>query len=347
MLHLGHISVSTYHFNKKKQNNHNGKGLHPRNLHRQGYDFSSLVKGYPPLAPHVQINAHGNLSIEFADSMAVKMLNAALLKQHYNIINWNIPEGALCPPIPGRVDYIHYIAELLGISVPTANLTPTQPKIHLLDIGTGANGIYPLLACQIYNWHCVGSDINTRSLENVALIIANNATLKDRFTLRTQLDKSHIFDGIIQPGEFFDVSVCNPPFHASQDEALKASLRKLNNLARNSDENIATHTHRTNAINNASSTTLNFGGSATELWCKGGERAFLKKLIKESQVFSTQCRWFTCLVSKIDNVKPSMKLIRKLGASDIREIEMQQGNKITRILAWTFITQKNINKNHT
>ena len=64
---------------------------------------------------------------------------------------------------------------------------------------------------------------------------------------------------------------------------------------------------------------------------------FLKKLIKESQVFSTQCRWFTCLVSKIDNVKPAKKLIRKLGAIDVREIEMKQGNKITRILAWTFI----------
>lgn len=273
----------------------------------------------------MELNGHGNLSIAFADPLAVKALNAALLKRYYNIANWDIPEDALCPPIPGRVDYIHYVAELLGVVEPTANQTNTQPKVALLDIGTGANGIYPLLACQIYGWHCVGSDINTQSLENVATIIAKNPELEGRYALRRQHDKHHIFEGIIQGGEFFDVSVCNPPFHASQDEALKGSQRKLKNLARNRGEQTTTPS------------TLNFGGLEAELWCKGGEQMFLKKLIKESQMFSAQCRWFTSLVSKIDNVKPAKKMIRKLGAVDIREIEMKQGNKITRILAWTFI----------
>jgi len=135
------------------------------------------------------------------------------------------------------------------------------------------------------------------------------------------------FEGIIQPGEFFDVSVCNPPFHGSLDEALKGSLRKLNNLARNRGEQNAT----------TQSPTLNFGGLGAELWCKGGEQLFLKKLIRESQTYSTQCRWFSSLVSKADNVKPAKKLIGKLGAVDSREIEMRQGNKVTRVLAWTFM----------
>ncbi|SHK61758.1 23S rRNA m(6)A-1618 methyltransferase [Marinobacter antarcticus] len=331
--------MSTRHRTKKDQSRPNSKGLHPRNIHNQGYDFSSLIKSYPPLAPYVKKNAHDNLSIEFSDRLSVKALNVALLKRYYDIINWDIPEDALCPPIPGRVDYIHYIADLLGFDESTANLANAQTKITMLDIGTGANGIYPLLACQIYGWHCVGSDINTQSLENVASIIANNPTLKDCFELRTQHDKNHIFDGIIKAGEFFDVSVCNPPFHASQDEALKGNQRKLNNLARNRGEKRTMRLNKNDAIKNSKPTspTLNFGGLETELWCKGGERMFLKKLIKESQVYSTQCRWFTSLVSKIENVKPAKKLIRKLGAIDIREIEMKQGNKITRILAWTFI----------
>lgn len=296
------------------------KGLHPKNLHNQGYDFPALVKSHPALAPYVKPNAHGTLSIDFADPLAVKTLNAALLNRYYNIVDWDIPEGALCPPIPGRADYIHYMADLIGLG-------HEQPSIKLLDIGTGANGIYPLLACQIYGWECVGSDINTQSLENVATIINHNPTLKDRFTLRTQHDKNHIFEGIIQPGEFFDVSVCNPPFHASLDEALKGNQRKLNNLARSRGEQKA----------KTQSPTLNFGGLGAELWCKGGEQLFLKKLIRESQAYSTQCRWFSSLVSKADNVKPAKKLIRKLGAVDSREIEMNQGNKITRILAWTFM----------
>ena len=271
-------------------------------------------------------NAHGALSIDFADPLAVKALNAALLKGYYQITGWDIPDEALCPPIPGRADYIHYIAELLGIDDPSTPQSKIPAPITLLDIGTGANGIYPLLACQIYGWQCVGSDINTQSLENVAAIIHSNPTLKGRFTLRTQHDKHHIFDGIIHEGEFFDVSVCNPPFHASPEEALKSSQRKLRNLARNRGDKPGTQ-----------SPTLNFGGAGEELWCKGGERLFLKKMIKESRVFSSQCRWFTSLIANIDHVKPAKKWLQKLGATDIREIEMIQGHKITRILAWTFI----------
>ncbi|WP_036190312.1 23S rRNA (adenine(1618)-N(6))-methyltransferase RlmF [Marinobacter lipolyticus] len=319
--------MSTLHRRKRSQTKPVRKGLHPRNLHNQGYDFPALVKSHPALAPHVKPNAHGDLSIDFADPLAVKALNAALLNRYYNIVDWDIPDGALCPPIPGRADYIHYMADLLGLGGPELE----QPNVKLLDIGTGANGIYPLLACQIYGWQCVGSDINAQSLENVATIIANNPTLKGRFTLRTQPDKHHIFEGIIQTGEFFDVSVCNPPFHASLDDALKGNQLKRNNLARSRGEQRGEQKAKTD------SPTLNFGGLGAELWCKGGEQLFLKKLIRESQVYSTQCRWFTSLVSKADNVKPAKKLIHKLGAVDSREIEMKQGNKITRVLAWTFI----------
>lgn len=330
------MSTNTPDKNKKTQSHH--KHLHPRNLHNNGYDFPALIKSYSPLSSFVKANLHGNTSIDFADPKAVKALNAAILKKHYHINDWNIPEGALCPPIPGRVDYIHYIAELLGIDEPAVNCIDNNAsgaatkkrKIKMLDIGTGANGIYPLLACKIYGWHCVGSDINTESISNVSSIIASNAELKNCFELRIQHNKNHMFDGIIQAGERFDVTVCNPPFHASQEEALKGSKRKLDNLARNRGEQKV-------AMPDKSDTTLNFGGQNAELWCKGGERMFLKKLIKESQTFSAQCRWFTSLVSKIDNVKQAKKLIQKLGATDVQEIEMKQGNKITRILAWTFV----------
>ena len=323
--------MTTRHRHNNQKTSPRRKGLHPRNLHQSGYDFSALVSSYPALSPYVKTNDYGNLSIDFADPLAVKALNTALLKQHYNIVDWDIPKGALCPPIPGRVDYIHYIAELLGIEN-TTTTTPVKSNITLLDIGTGANGIYPILACQIYGWHCVGSDINLQSLDNVEAIIASNATLKNAFNLRLQSDKNHIFNGIIHTGEYFDVTVCNPPFHASLEEALKGSQRKVDNLARNRGEQI----NKRRGINSSHSPTLNFGGLGAELWCNGGERLFLKKMIKESKDFAAQCRWFTSLVSKSDNVKPATKLLRKLGATDIREIEMAQGNKVTRILAWTF-----------
>lgn len=311
------MTVNTRHQRKKGQVSPIRKGLHPRNLHNQGYDFPALVASYPALASHVKPNPYGDLSIDFSNPLAVKTLNAALLNRYYKIAGWDIPDGALCPPIPGRADYIHFIADLVG---------PENPDIKLLDIGTGANGIYPLLACRIYGWQCVGSDINPQSLANVDAVLARNADLKDRFALRTQPDKNHIFEGIIQPGECFDVSVCNPPFHASQDEALKSTQRKVSNLARNRGESKVT----------TKTPNLNFGGQGAELWCKGGELLFLKKMVRESQAYSSQCRWFTSLVSKADNIRPLKKLMLKVGAVDVREIEMKQGNKVARVLAWTF-----------
>jgi 23S rRNA (adenine1618-N6)-methyltransferase len=292
------------------------KGLHLNNLHRQGYDFALLANTYPLLKTFVAENAYGNLSIDFSDAAAVKALNAALLEQYYGIVGWNIPEGFLCPPIPGRVDYLHYVADLLAEGERQVDV---GRKIRLLDIGTGANGIYSLLASKVYGWQCVASDIDPQSLANVAVIIDKNPSLKGAIDLRLQPEKSRIFAGIIQADEAFDVSVCNPPFHASLADALKGNQKKRNNLGVS-----------------ATSSALNFGGQNAELWCKGGEQKFLRTMIKESREFSAQCRWFTSLVSKSENLAPAKKLLRKLAASDVREIEMKQGNKITRILAWTY-----------
>ena len=125
------------------------------------------------------------------------------------------------------------------------------------------------------------------------------------------------------PQEQFDVSVCNPPFHASAEEALRGSQRKVANLNKDKAEP-------------NSKPLLNFGGMENELWCNGGEALFLKKMIKESKQFASQVRWFTSLVSKAENVKPLSKLANKAGATDVKVIEMTQGKKQTRILAWTF-----------
>jgi len=307
-----------------------GKGLHVNNVHNQDYDFSALIKSHPALGVHVKINQYNNESIDFADPVAVKALNSALLKHHYDIVEWDIPEGFLCPPIPGRVDYIHYIAELLQISHHDRVTASSNSSIKLLDIGTGANGIYSLLACQVYGWQCTASDIDQLSLDNIAKIISKNPALENRLELRLQAEKNHIFEGVIASDDYFDVSVCNPPFYASLEEALTISQKKRDNLAINRQKN---------SLNSTSQNTSksNFGGQKAELWCNGGEQQFLRMMIKESKIFGHQCRWFTSLVSNSDNVKPAIKLLRKLEAIDIKKIEMKQGNKITRILAWTFL----------
>ena len=113
--------------------------LHLRNKNRERYDLEGLIKTCPDLSQFVKPNKHGEDSIDFANPDGVKMLNKALLHHYYEIENWDIPENYLCPPIPGRADYIHHMADLLKES--NYGIIPTGDKIICLDVGVGANCI--------------------------------------------------------------------------------------------------------------------------------------------------------------------------------------------------------------
>jgi 23S rRNA (adenine1618-N6)-methyltransferase len=291
------------------------KNLHPRNKHRSRYDFATLVKSAPELRDFIQINPYGDESVNFSDPLAVKTLNTALLKHFYGLERWDIPEGYLCPPIPGRADYIHYAADLLA-EFNNGNV-PTGKSVKVLDVGVGANCIYPIIGHQEYGWTFVGSDIDKRAASSAENIAAANPVLAGAITIRLQPYKAQIFKGVIKPGEQFDLTICNPPFHASAEEAAEGSSRKLRNLGKQSK-------------------VLNFGGQQVELWCEGGEQAFIRKMIFESAELPKGKTWFTTLVSKSSNLPGIYQALEKVGATAVRTIEMAQGQKISRIVAWSF-----------
>ncbi len=284
--------------------------MHPKNIHKDPYIFEDLVSSNPELSKFVFVNKYGTTTIEFANPEAVLQLNKALLKHHYQIENWNIPKNYLCPPIPGRADYIHHLEDLLSEE-------KIDGQIKGIDIGVGANAIYPILANRIYGWKMIGTDIEKISVEAAKANIQANSNISENIEIRLQEDGGNIFKGVIEDGEFYHFSICNPPFHASEKEANKASARKLKNLA----------------IKDSSE--LNFGGQANELWCNGGEALFLKRMIRESALFKTQVGWFTSLVSKKENLPNIYKQLKKLKAN-FRTIEMSQGNKKSRLIAWNF-----------
>jgi len=287
--------------------------LHPRSKHRKRYDFEKLIKNTPKLKPFVAENKYGDLSIDFFNSEAVKTLNKALLKFHYNIEFWDIPNNFLCPPIPGRADYIHYIADLIEDITFNTN-------IKGLDIGTGASCIYPLIGNKTYGWQFIATDINEIAIKNAKAIISDNKNLSNDIEIRLQENKAHKLKGTLKPDEKLTFVMCNPPFHLSELDAKKATQRKLKNLKGKLPKNI----------------TLNFGGQHNELWCKGGEARFIKDLIYESRHFSKQCQWFTTLVSKSSNLKVIYTDLKKVNAKEVRTIEMGQGQKTSRIVAWCF-----------
>ncbi len=300
---------------KDKNNQVEKPTLHPRNKHRERYDFQQLVVHHPELGQFVIQTEYDQQSINFFNPKAVIALNTALLKFHYGLEYWEIPANYLCPPVPGRADYIHHLADLL-------NFQNNKNPIKCLDIGTGANCIFPIIGNRELGWQFVASDIDTKALESAQHILDNNEnlSLNSSITLKFQHNKSSIFKGIIQTTDYFNCTLCNPPFHESAQEAAQGATRKVRNLKQTQIKNV----------------TLNFGGQANELWCEGGERQFLKNMITESVNFASNVGWFTCLVSKKENVIPSIEWIKKIGAKESKVVPMAQGNKKSRFIAWRF-----------
>ena len=243
------------------------------------------------------------------------MLNKALLAHFYGVTHWDIPEGFLCPPVPGRADYLHYLADLLADD--RGGVIPQQATV--LDIGTGANLIYPLIGVHEYHWRFTGSEIGAEAFASAQAIINANPGLSRSIRLRRQKDAASIFNGIIHKNEHYDATLCNPPFHDSAAAARAGSERKRRNLGQAEDG------------------ALNFGGQQQELWCEGGEVAFILRMIAESKQFARQVKWFTTLVSRGDNLPPLYRALTEAGAVKVVKKEMAQGQKQSRFIAWTFM----------
>jgi len=293
-------------------------GRHHRNRHGLRYDFPGLIKSCPELNRFVIPHPVSGDTIDFADPGAVMMLNRALLINMYGMEFWEIPPGYLCPPIPGRAEYIHHAADLLAEDRHGA-VSPDS-RVSVLDIGVGANCIYPIIGVAEYGWRFVGSDIDPVSVEWAKKIIKANRMLAGKVDVRHQQSADRIFNGVVKPGETFDLSICNPPFHSSREEAEAGTLRKLRNLG----------------DGRAKKTVLNFGGRATELWCDGGELEFIRRMIIQSAERPDLCRWFTSLVSKQGNLPAVYRALKAADAADVRTIEMNYGQKKSRIVAWRF-----------
>jgi len=292
--------------------------LHTRNKHQNRYNLDALVEVCPELSPHITKNPKGEATINFFDPIAVKSLNKALLIKDYGLHFWDIPDGYLCPPIPGRADYIHHIADLLAKS--NKGIIPKGEHIRIIDIGVGSNCIYPIIGISEYGWSFVGTDIDEIALTSGQNIIDQNDFLSNKLELRHQPHSSRFIRGILQSGEKFDVSICNPPFHASPEEAAKATNRKLKNLKGQKNPKFI----------------QNFGGQNRELWYKGGEIAFVEALIQESRHYPYVVKWFTTLVSKQSNLRAVYKKLKEVRVKEVITIEMGQGQKQSRIVAWRY-----------
>ncbi len=305
---------------KKKVRSEIKESLHPRNRHRGRYDLERLMVKHPELSAFVHKNKHGDLSVDFFDPQVVLALNKALLLLYYGITYWEIPSGYLCPPIPGRADYILHMADVLNTTKEGA--VPRGSEIKCLDIGVGASCIYPIIGRSEYEWSFICSDIDAVALDSAEQIIAANPLLRNYAECRLQTRSGDILHGVLRKDELVDLVLCNPPFHASAEEAMAGTIRKLSNLKGKK----------------VSQPILNFGGQSNELWTQGGEKRFILSLIQESAQFAKSCLWYSTLVSKESTLKHIHKALAKAKVQEYKVIPMGQGNKVSRIVTWTFLS---------
>ena len=296
--------------------------LHPRNRNRNRYEVPALVARLPELAAFVKKSKLGDDTIDFAQPEAVKLLNRALILHNYGLEAWDFPDKNLCPPVPGRADYVHYMADVLREN--HYGQIPEGPQVTCLDIGVGASAIYPIVGIVEYGWSFIGSDVSEESLASVEVIMAANPMLQGKLDVRHQTDGTRIFRGILEPTTRVDFSMCNPPFHASAEDAIQGTLRKTRNLTGERPQ----------------SPMLNFSGIAKELIFEGGEVKFIQTMMRESRTYAKNVFWFSTLVSKQSHLKALYHELKTIKPEEIKTIPMGTGNKSTRILAWTFLSKE-------
>lgn len=296
--------------------------LHPRNQHRTSYDIKKLLRFVPQLKEFVKKTPSGEESLDWTSPEAVFLLNKALILCYYKLENWSVPKGFLCPPVPGRADYIHYAADLLA-SV-NEDRVPKGRSIRVLDLGVGANCIFPIIGVAEYGWRFVGAELNPVAFKSAKGIAAFNKNLQRNVEIRMQKEAGVYLHNIIRPNDYFDLLVCNPPFYKSEEEADQHAMRKINNLSKGKNN----------------SKIMNFGGEEHELITEQGEFGFINGLIEESALYPTKVFWYTTLVSNGKHLSQFYKKLKDNKVQVYNTIEMKQGNKISRILAWTFLKPK-------
>lgn len=274
-----------------------------KNLNKSSYDFNLLAQRHDELNPYI-ILKHGKHTIDFSDYNAIYHLNKALLKTYYAVTDWELPKGYLCPTVPGRMKYLQILNELIQ-----------KETVHGIDIGTGASGIYCILAAKQYQWRMDGIDSNFEAYQWAKKNILLAGGISNLVSIRFQENNANIIKGALDASCHYNFTMCNPPFYSSEKEALKVSMQKSDRLQLSS--------------------VTNYGGHAKELWCNGGEALFIKRMIKESVAFKDQVTYFTCLVSNKQNLEKLVKLIRKLSAKEMVKV-MTIGNKVSHILIWQF-----------
>ena len=170
--------------------------MHARNRYRDGPNFHDMRE----LIPYSDESGR----VDWSNPAAMRKVSATLMKLHFGL-TVTLREDRLCPGIPGRLNYIHWVEDLLG--------SPSAAA-RGLDIGTGASCVYALLGAALHRstsskWTFLCTEVDRESFRTAQINVSDNK-LEDVIDVRL-VDKSTILDGVITHDDgTFDFCMCNP-----------------------------------------------------------------------------------------------------------------------------------------
>ncbi|CAM5077899.1 unnamed protein product [Natator depressus] len=285
------------------------KSMHARNRYRdKPPDFAYLASRYPAFRQHVQTSLSGRASLNFKDPEAVRALTCTLLKEDFGL-TIDIPLERLIPTVPLRLNYIHWVEDLIGHQD-----GDKQALRRGIDIGTGASCIYPLLGATLNGWYFLATEVDDMCFNYAKKNVEQN-NLSDLIKVVKVPQKTLLMDALKEESEIiYDFCMCNPPFFANQLEAKGVNSR---NPRRPPPSSVNT-------------------GGITEIMAEGGELEFVKRIIHDSLQLKKRLRWYSCMLGKKCSLAPLKEELRIQGVPKVTHTEFCQGRTMRWALAWSF-----------
>ncbi|XP_056414433.1 RNA N6-adenosine-methyltransferase METTL16 [Hyla sarda] len=285
------------------------KSMHPRNRYKdKPPDFAYLASKYPEFKQHVNMNLSGRVGLNFKDPEAVRALTCTLLKEDFGL-TIDIPLERLIPTVPLRLNYIHWVEDLINF-----HESDKRTVRRGIDIGTGASCIYPLLGATLNGWYFLATEVDDICYNYAKKNVEQNH-LADLIKVVKVPQKTLLMDALKEEsGIIYDFCMCNPPFFANQMEAQGVNSR---NPRRPPPSSVNT-------------------GGITEIMAEGGELEFVKRIIHDSLQLKERLRWYSCMLGKKCSLAPLKEELRIQGVPKVAHTEFYQGRTMRWALAWSF-----------
>ncbi|CAJ1935702.1 unnamed protein product [Sphenostylis stenocarpa] len=312
-------------------------------------DFALLASLYPSFHPFVQFSPpHARPTIDWTDFNAMRELTRVLL-HHRHSLTWWIPDGHLCPTVPNRCNYIHWLQRLLSSDI-IPRIISSDARVKGFDIGTGASCIYPLLGASLHGWSFVGSDVTDVAIEWAERNVNSNPHISQLIEIRKVQDNESApcveIEGSMN-GDQITLSKNTDTEIAPLPLDLLACENKnyhgppiLVGVVRD-DEKFDFCMCNPPFFESLDEAGLNprtsCGGTSHEMVCPGGEKAFITRIIEDSTQLKQHFRWFTSMVGKKSNLKYLVSKLWEVGVSVVKTTEFVQGRTFRWGIAWSFL----------